>query len=314
MEPLVSAVITTRNRPTLVRRAVQSVLAQTIKDIEVVVVIDGPDEATRMTLAEIEDPRLRVVELPVSGGAPNARNTGVSEGKGKWVALLDDDDEWLPQKLELQIAAANRSQYAFPIITCCLIARTPRADYIWPRRLPSPTESTSDYLLVRNSLFRGEASLQTSTLFTKRDFLVQNPFRTELLKHQDIEWFLRASTLENAKIEFVNEPLVIHYIEDRSETVSSKTNWQYSLQWIQENKSFVTPRAYAAFIMNRVSAEACKQGDWKAFWILLREAKRSGKPELIDFCIYLGLWLIPQGPRRQLRDFLIGRQKKSVLG
>jgi glycosyltransferase involved in cell wall biosynthesis len=309
LKPLVSAIIPTRNRAVIVKRSVQSALAQTLKQIEVIVVIDGPDEATQVVLAEIDDPRLRVIELPISGGAPEARNSGVYHAQGEWVAFLDDDDEWLPQKLELQLETANRSQYEFPIITCCLIARTPRSDYRWPRRLPSPTELTGDYLLVRNSLFRGEASLQTSTLFTRRDFLMQNPFRKELLKHQDIEWFLRASTLENAKIEFVNESLVIHYIEDRSETVSSKTNWQYSLKWIQENKSFVTPRAYAAFIMNRVSAEAAKQGDWKAFRILLQEAMRSGKPEPIDFLIYLGLWLIPQEPRRLLRDFLIGRKQ-----
>jgi hypothetical protein len=61
--------------------------------------------------------------------------------------------------------------------------------------------------------------------------------------------------------------------------------------------------------MNRVSAEAAKQGDWKAFRILLQEAMRSGKPEPIDFLIYLGLWLIPQEPRRLLRDFLIGRKQ-----
>jgi len=306
-------IIPTRNRPQLVKRAVQSALAQTIKEIEVITVIDGPDEATHVVLAEIGDPRLRIIELSTSGGAPQARNIGVLEAKGKWIALLDDDDEWLPQKLKVQIEAANCSCYASPVITCCLIARTPRADYVWPRRIPSPTESISEYLLARNSLFRGEASIQTSTLLAKRDFLVQNPFQQDLLKHQDIEWVLRVSTLDNVKIEFLEEPLAIHYIEDRSETVSSKNNWQYSFTWIKENKSLVTPRAYAAFIMNRVSPEASKQGDWKAFWPLLREAMQFGKPKPIDFLIYLGLWLIPQEPRRWLRDSLIGQRKNMRI-
>lgn len=307
MKPLITVVIPTRNRPLLVKRAIESALKQTLKDIEVIVVIDGPDEATRLGALEVSDHRLKVISLPVSSGAPRARNVGVSEAAGEWIAFLDDDDAWLPQKLELQMEVANCSKYESPVITCCLIARTPRADYVWPRRLPAPNETISDYLLVRNSLFRGEASLQTSTILAKKEFLVSHPFKEDLLKHQDIEWVLRIGALANTKIEFVTEPLVMHYIEDRSETVSSKNNWKYSLSWIQNNQNLVEPRAYSAFIMNRVSAEAAKQGDWKAFWILLFEAIKIGKPKLIDFVIYVGLWLVPQQSRRWLRDSLIGK-------
>lgn len=306
MNSLISVIIPTRNRPQLLQRAVQSVLAQTLSAIEVVVVIDGPDAHTREVLADIADPRLRVVELATSGGAPRARNIGIAEARSEWVALLDDDDEWLPEKLALQLAAAQRSTYASPIITCSLIARTPRADYIWPRRIPEPQEPISEYLLARNSLCRGEASIQTSTLLAKREFMLQYPFKEDLLKHQDIEWALRVGILDNVRIEFLSQPLVVHHIEDRSETVSSKHNWRYSLSWIQAHRHLVTPRAYAAFIMNRISAEAAKQGDWQAFAILLQDALRFGKPQAIDLCIYLGLWLIPQEPRRRLRDLVMG--------
>jgi glycosyltransferase involved in cell wall biosynthesis len=307
MEPLVSVVIPTCNRPQLVTRAVQSALIQTLTDIEVIVVIDGVDESTRNELAKIADSRLRIIELPTREGAPHARNVGILEAKGKWVALLDDDDEWLPQKLKIQLDVAEHSKYPFPIITCSLFARTPRADYIWPRRFPEVNEPISEYLLARNSLFRGEASIQTSTFFASRNFLAQNLFKQELLKHQDIEWVLRISVLDSAKIEFLKEPLVIHYIEGKSETVSSKNNWEYSLRWVQEHKHLMTPRAYAAFIMTYISPEAAKQKDWKAFHLLLKEALRFGKPAIIDWLIYLGLWAIPQSPRRWLRDLWIGK-------
>jgi glycosyltransferase involved in cell wall biosynthesis len=308
--PLVSVIIPTRQRPTLLMRAVHSVLRQTLTEIEVIIVIDGPDEATNLALVEIVDPRLRTVPLSVSSGAPHARNVGISEAKGIWVALLDDDDEWLPRKLELQIEAALASSYDFPVITCHLIARTPRVDYVWPRRVPAPNELISEYLLVRRSPFRGEASIQTSTLFAKREFLIQEPFKEELMKHQDIEWALRVGSLENVKIEFLSEPLVIHYIEDRSETVSSKSNWRYSLSWIKNHNHLVTPRAYSAFVMNRISAEASQQGDWKAFLILLWDSLRFGQPKGVDFLIYFGLWLIPQTPRRWLRD-LVSKKNNS---
>src|ERR1044071_7690025 len=100
LPPDVSVVIPTLRRPALVTRAVGSVLAQTIENIEVIVVVDGPDEDTRSALAAITDPRLRVIQLSTQGGAPHARNSGVAEARARWTALLDDDDEWLPRKLE----------------------------------------------------------------------------------------------------------------------------------------------------------------------------------------------------------------------
>ena len=75
--PIVTAVIPTHGRPGLVRRAVDSALAQTLAEIEVIVVIDGWDEATRVALSAIADERLRVIALPVKVGGSEARNTGV---------------------------------------------------------------------------------------------------------------------------------------------------------------------------------------------------------------------------------------------
>src|SRR5689334_5208317 len=105
-EPDVSVVIPTLNRPELAARAVRSVLAQTHDSLEVVVVVDGPDPGTREHLETIGDERLRVLELPERGKAPNARNQGALAARGRWTALLDDDDEWLPAKLETQLKLA----------------------------------------------------------------------------------------------------------------------------------------------------------------------------------------------------------------
>jgi glycosyltransferase involved in cell wall biosynthesis len=114
--PIVSVVIPTKNRPSLVDRAVRSVLCQTIESLEVVVVVDGPDPETEAVLAKITDARLRVVVLPASGGAPAARNAGFSGARGAWIALLDDDDEWLPNKLERQLHACENSSFESPIV------------------------------------------------------------------------------------------------------------------------------------------------------------------------------------------------------
>ena len=80
---IVSAVIPTRGRPQLLERAVRSALAQTLREIEVVVVIDGRDSATRDTLDKItfEDDRVRVLALPFSVGGSDARNRGVDAAR-----------------------------------------------------------------------------------------------------------------------------------------------------------------------------------------------------------------------------------------
>ena len=104
--PLVTVVIPTRRRPELVQRALRSVLAQTHTALDVVVVIDGPDPATAEALRNWPDERMRVLQNPAPIGAGAARNRAALEAKGAWIAFLDDDDEWLPDKLARQLAAA----------------------------------------------------------------------------------------------------------------------------------------------------------------------------------------------------------------
>src|SRR6185436_11387163 len=102
-QPLVSVVIPTRDRPHLVSAAIRSALAQSLREIEVIVVIDGPDARTEESIRLIEDDRLGTTTLPRPSGAPSARNAGVAAARGRWVAFLDDDDEWLPEKLARQL-------------------------------------------------------------------------------------------------------------------------------------------------------------------------------------------------------------------
>src|ERR1700689_3220728 len=152
----VSAVIPTRGRPELLRRAVRSALAQTLREIEVVVVIDGEDSATKLALEELmhEDGRVRVLAFATSVGGSDARNRGVDAASGEWIAFLDDDDEWLPGKLQAQIDAMKPSKAGILIGTCKLIARTPGKDYVWPRRMPASNEQIGEYLLARRTLTR----------------------------------------------------------------------------------------------------------------------------------------------------------------
>jgi len=107
MNPKVSVVIPTYNRATTVPRAIESVLAQTVTDLEVIVVDDGSSDDTGKVLGEMFGDRIRYY-AQVNQGASVARNRGVEEARGEWIAFLDSDDLWEKDKLEWQLKALER--------------------------------------------------------------------------------------------------------------------------------------------------------------------------------------------------------------
>jgi glycosyltransferase involved in cell wall biosynthesis len=298
-------VIPTRDRPALVTRAVASALAQSMVDIEVIVVLDGPDAATRAALSEVADVRLRVVELPAPGGAPAARNAGVREARAPWTALLDDDDEWLPHKLEVQVDLAGRVAAARPIVASRLVNRTPRADLVMPRRLPEAGEPLCEYLTVRRGLFHGEGFIQTSTILAPTDLLREVPFAAGVRRMQELDWTIRALSHDGVDLLIADEPLVIWHTDEDRPRVSHASPWRESLEWLRRSRPLLTRRAYAAITMSVISSMAAPTRSPRVFGTLLREARRHGRPSVIDYVTFCQIWLLPPQVRRGLRDLIL---------
>jgi glycosyltransferase involved in cell wall biosynthesis len=303
-EPLVSVIIPTRHRPALVLRAVNSALRQSFTNFEVIVVIDGPDSETEQALNTIGDPRLRLMPLPQKIGGSQTRNRGVQASRGHWVAFLDDDDEWLPQKIERQLQLAEQTLQPNYIVSCRLLAVTPHANYEWPRRYPREKEPLSEYLLTRDSLFRGEGSIQTSTFFGTRSLFAAWPFRPDQLKHQDTEWLLRAAKLPGFSVLFVDEILARHFIEEERVSTSSRSNWRYSFDWARQNRELFTPRSYSGFMINHIAPEAADTKSFSAMVPLVNEFLQFGDIRFRELCVFAAVWLFPRPFRRRLRDFL----------
>jgi glycosyltransferase involved in cell wall biosynthesis len=110
--PAATIVIPTHDRPHLVRRAVASALAQTVPDVEVIVVDDASAEPVAFPPG---DPRLRVFRNERSLGVSTARNVGLEHASAPWVTFLDDDDELLPDMVEASLEAAGRSELPAPV-------------------------------------------------------------------------------------------------------------------------------------------------------------------------------------------------------
>jgi len=99
----VSVILPTFNRAHSLDAALQSVLAQSFKDFEIIVVDDGSTQDIESVIRAIGDPRLRYIRREANGGAAAARNTGIAAANGKFIAFQDSDDQWLPGKLDLQM-------------------------------------------------------------------------------------------------------------------------------------------------------------------------------------------------------------------
>ena len=287
-QPLVSAVIPTRNRPDLVCRAVRSALQQTYRNIEVVVVIDGPDPATVAALKRVDDSRIRIVALDENVGGAEARNIGVRTARGEFIALLDDDDEWLPEKTAKQIEFSRAHTSA--LIVCQYFARVSEGREIcFPLRFPERGQAISEYM------FDAYSGFQTSTFFCKRSKLLEIPFTPGLAGCQDLDWFLRAMTIRNADLRVVPEPLAIFNIPENRPSISRKLSWKFRLQWGRSSRSLMTKRGYSDFIL-RVCLERMLTESYtiRDFLTLCREYFIAGKPSTMGVLHFFGSVLLPK--------------------
>lgn len=114
--PAVSIVIPTFNRALLVGKAIESVLAQTYQDFEVIVVDDGSTDNTAEELARFGD-RICLIQQ-TNKGVSAARNTGIRAARGKWIAFLDSDDQWIPSKLDRQLDCLRQVETGMCFTRC----------------------------------------------------------------------------------------------------------------------------------------------------------------------------------------------------
>lgn len=290
----------------LVCRAVRSALDQTFGAIEVVVVVDGPDPETEEALNSIADSRLRMIVLLDSVGGGEARNVGVRAAKGKYIALLDDDDEWLPAKIEKQMwsIAVARPTSTNILVVCKYFVRDNIAELILPVKIPHQEEDISEYLFCTDTVFGARKGfLQTSTWLISRSYLLEVPFTKSLKRNQDTDWILRAMKVMPHSLLFVDEPLSIFHSELSRPRIGTATNaesgtWEYSYRWAVDNRLLFTKRSLSYFLITIGVGSALSQGQ---FWIALRMASKDIREhgtvnvKLIAIVMkYMCIWALPK--------------------
>ncbi len=291
-DPLVTVVIPTRGRHTLLLRAIKSALAQTYTHIEIVVVIDGPDEVTAAAVEELANPCVRYLALTENMGGAEARNIGVRGAAGEWIAFLDDDDEWHPKKIEEQLNAATEIPGPYVFVSCKFMERFDGHSEVYPFRLPDKGESISSYICVPRGVRTGGENLQTSTLLATRSLMLAVPFVKGLRRAQEFVWQIEAGA--RGCCHFGVVPDILSYLNSGSRTdknrMSKKPDWRAFYACIKQRKNQFEPNAYAYTVCTRILTDALRCNEpFKVIFGLFKDVLQTGSatPRMIVLFLYL---------------------------
>lgn len=194
MAPLVSVVICTYNRTELLAGAIESVVSQTHTNLEILIVDDASTDETPRLVSNFGDPRIRLLRHEINKGGAAARNTGILAARGDYIAFLDDDDEWEPNKTEMQLTMLRETQADAVLCMYSMGGRVVSA--------PSGNLAiTLDEL--RRGFVRGGS---TSALMAKAEVLRTELFDETLPKCQD--WDICIRIARRYSLLCLNMPLV----------------------------------------------------------------------------------------------------------
>ncbi len=202
--PLVSVVVITFNRASLLKRALNSVFKQTFQNFEVVLVDDASNDNTLEVISDFSDERIIYIRHDENKGEAISRNTGVRNVKGKYIAFLDDDDVWLPEKLQLQVGLLNNSSED----TGAVYSGFRELDIATSQVISTFTPQKSG--LIFQHLLKGNFITISSILLKKTCFDNAGFFDETIAYGLDYDMWLRIS--EKYKFIYIGEPLVNYSI------------------------------------------------------------------------------------------------------
>lgn len=221
---LVSVIIPTYNRAHLIKRSVESVLNQTYKNLELIIVDDGSTDNTKEVIDSFNDKRIVYVKQE-NQGACAARNKGIDTAKGKYVAFQDSDDVWHLDKLKIQVQKLKEKNA--DIVFCKMFLFGNLIKRVIPKNL-------KEGLLQKDTLPLG---ISTGTILGKREVFFNNKFDTSIPRLQDFELALRIQ--KKHSIYCIDKPLINYYVQEDSISSSSEKilkAWEIILE---KNKNFL---------------------------------------------------------------------------
>jgi glycosyltransferase involved in cell wall biosynthesis len=223
--PKVSIIIPTYNRANLLSRAIKSVLDQTFQDFELIIVDDGSTDNTKEVIERFQkkDSRIKYIFQENSGGPSRPNNVGIKNSNGKYIAILESDDEWLPEKLRLQIEILEK--YENVGLVSCYAFR------IFPDRTRKLYKTPYTGFLSKKKwkiFWQKWGIISPSTILIKKNCLSKVGLFDEALKFAfDVDFYLRF--IKNFDFYFLPFSLINYY-----ETPQSQSRGEFWKKWIPE--------------------------------------------------------------------------------
>jgi glycosyltransferase involved in cell wall biosynthesis len=224
MSPAVSIILPTYNRLHYAREAIASVLAQTFTDWQLVVADDGSGEEMLAYLASMTDPRIGVIRLAHTGNPSAVRNAALRVARGRYIAFLDSDDLWLPQKLAVQVTSLltdTQRRWSYSAIVRIDSAGKVMAADAMRRWIPYEGHIVEQLLTL-------QAGVATPTVVAERALIEQaGLFDEQQLYFEEYDLWLRLNLLSEVGV--IKEPLALvrshqeHYTSDRIRVYEART-------------------------------------------------------------------------------------------
>ncbi len=208
----VSVIVPTYNRADLISETIESILNQTYKNIELIIVDDGSTDNTEKVIRKFKDNRIKYIKTGYSGVPARPRNIGIKKAKGEYIAFLDSDDMWLPEKLEKQIKVFQASDETAMLYTRF---RTIEGDVISDRIFPENSKYNSGNMF--KSIYLRNL-IACSSVMVRRSVLDQvGLFNTDpnLIAIEDADLWLRIALKYTIKCT-ADLPLLIYRIHSQS--------------------------------------------------------------------------------------------------
>ncbi|MCM1251276.1 MAG: glycosyltransferase [Clostridium sp.] len=251
----VSIIIPTYNRADCIEKSVRSVLEQTYREFELIIVDDGSTDNTQDVINSIEDERMRYIKMPENHGASAARNEGIRQAAYEYIAFQDSDDWWKPDKLEKQMQALMDNPQAGMVYCAYECNRFDGDITIVPdEQIPLHDKQGDIYekLLCRNTI-GAPTVLARRECFSKVGLFCEN-----LSCLEDWELFMRIA--KEYSILFIEEPLVIVHLN--TEGVSSNTAGYYEARcyMIAQHKAELVKYGKFSSVVEEVLLRAQKRG------------------------------------------------------
>lgn len=209
--PTLSVIIPTYNREKLIARSIRSVLHQTYRDFELILIDDGSTDETEQVVQDFGDERIRFFRQEENRGAAAARNIGIKESKGTFIAFQDSDDEWLPEKLERHMQVFEKELPGIGVVYSDMwrVLKNGKTEYHKaPKVLSGPiiNPATQWYQVYMQGT--------QSVVVKKLCFDQAGYFNEEFLYLEDLELFIRLS--KQYGFYHIQEPLVRYHEKGRA--------------------------------------------------------------------------------------------------